>query len=203
MPQHEPEDLRKEQILKSAFDCFSERGFETVTMEEIAKVAGLSKGAVYWYFKSKDELILELIKNWNKTSEHLLYKMALECSLDQLLYKYPAYIIRELDLKNHYKLLFHLWARSIDNKEVYRHMSKSYMEWKVKAVEFIKSGTAKGIFRSDLDAEIFADTVDGLFNGLMVQWHLDKKMDFEKCWKTSIDMLMEGIKAKTVSEETL
>lgn len=203
MPHHEPEDLRKEQILRSAFDCFSERGFEIVTMEEIAKEAGLSKGAVYWYFKSKDELILELIRNWNKTSENLLYKMALECSLDELLYKYPAYIIKEMDLKNHYKLLFHLWARSIDNKEVYRHMSESYGEWKEKAVEFIKSGITRKIFRDDLNAEVFADTVDGLFNGLMVQWHLDKKMDFEKCWKTAIDLLMEGVKAKTVSEETL
>ena len=203
MPHHEPEDLRKEQILRSAFDCFSERGFEIVTMEEIAKEAGLSKGAVYWYFKSKDELILELIRNWNKASENILYKLALECSLEELLYKYPAYIIKEMDLKNHYKLLFHLWARSIDNKEVYRHMSESYGEWKEKAVEFIKSGITRKIFRADLNAEVFADTVDGLFNGLMVQWHLDKKMDFEKCWNTAIDRLMDGVKAKTVSEETL
>lgn len=203
MPHHEPEDLRKEQILKSAFECFSERGFESVTMEEIAKEAGLSKGAVYWYFKSKDELILELIKNWSKASENILYKMAKECSPDELLYQYPAYILKEMDLKNHYKLLFHLWARSIDNKEVYRHISENYAEWNQKAVEFLQSGISKKIFKPDLDPEIIADTIDGLFNGLMIQWHMDKKMDFEKCWKTSIDMLMDGIKAKTVSEEKL
>ena len=203
MAQHEPEDQRKEQILKSAFHCFSKRGFELVTMEEIAKEAGLSKGAVYWHFKSKDELIMELILNWNKTGENILYKMALECSLDELIYKYPAYILREMDLKNHYNLLFYMWARSIENKEVYRMLSQSYAEWKMKAAEFIKSGIAKKIFRTDLDPEIFADTIDGLFNGLMVQWHLDKKMDFEKSWKTAIDMLMDGVRNKKEIEETI
>ena len=199
MAQHESEDLRREQILKSAFLCFTKRGFEVVTMEEIAKEAGLSKGAVYWYFKSKDELIMALIKNWTRASENVLYKMALECSLDELLYKYPAYVIREMDLQNHYKLFFHLWARSIDNKDVLHHLTENYIDWKGKAVEFVKSGITMKIFKPDLDAEIFADTIDGLFNGLMVQWHLDKKMDFEKSWKAAINMLMDGVKPKTES----
>ena len=199
MAQHESEDLRKEQILKSAFNCFSKRGFEMVTMEEIAKDAGLSKGAVYWHFKSKDDLIMALIKNWMKRGENVLYKMALEYPLDQLLYKYPSYVITQMDLKNHYKFFFHLWARSIENKEVLSPLVENFNETREKAVAFVKVAIEKKLFRPDIDPEALSDTVDAMFYGLMIQWHLDKKMDFEKSWKAAIDMLIEGIKAKKES----
>jgi AcrR family transcriptional regulator len=54
-------DARREQILAAAWKCFSRRGIHATSMEEILREAGLSAGAVYLYFKSKDELILTAI----------------------------------------------------------------------------------------------------------------------------------------------
>ncbi|NUM79564.1 TetR/AcrR family transcriptional regulator [bacterium] len=188
------EDVKKNQILKSAHECFSKRGFDAVTMEEIAKDAGLSKGAVYWYFKSKDELILELVKNWCKVGENALYKMALECPLEELIYKYPTYVIHEMDLQHHYKLIFHLWSRSMENESVYKELREAIMDGRKKAIEFIKTAIAKQLFKPEIDPNALALTVDALFDGLMVQWHFDRSMDIEKSWKSSIDMLMAGVR---------
>ncbi len=49
------------QILQSALDCFYEKGFSRTTFEDIAARINLTKGAVYWHFKNKAELLADLI----------------------------------------------------------------------------------------------------------------------------------------------
>jgi AcrR family transcriptional regulator len=56
----------KTKILKAALDLFSSGGFEETKMSEIARRVGLSVGALYLRFRSKEELCLELIKDQTK-----------------------------------------------------------------------------------------------------------------------------------------
>ena len=51
----------RKKIAKAAFDLIAERGFETTSVDEIAKVAGVSKGLIYSYYKSKEHLLQELV----------------------------------------------------------------------------------------------------------------------------------------------
>ena len=57
----ERREARREQILDAARTCVLEHGLEAVSMEMIIARSGLSTGAVYRYFKSKDELIAAAI----------------------------------------------------------------------------------------------------------------------------------------------
>jgi AcrR family transcriptional regulator len=50
-------DARRRQILSAALRCFARKGFHLTTMQDIFREADLSPGAVYGYFKGKDELI--------------------------------------------------------------------------------------------------------------------------------------------------
>lgn len=51
-----PADLRREQILRTAVDLFSQKGFKGTTTKEIAKAAGVSEAIIYRHFATKDEL---------------------------------------------------------------------------------------------------------------------------------------------------
>lgn len=51
-----PADLRREQILRTAVDLFSQRGFKGTTTKEIAKAAGVSEAIIFRHFATKDEL---------------------------------------------------------------------------------------------------------------------------------------------------
>ena len=53
---------RKQQIFQAALHCFASQGYHQATMDDIAAESGLSKGALYWYFKSKKELFLSLFQ---------------------------------------------------------------------------------------------------------------------------------------------
>lgn len=56
------QEARRRQILDAAARCFARRGFAVTTVREIYEEAGLSAGSVYVYFRSKDEIVEELVR---------------------------------------------------------------------------------------------------------------------------------------------
>ncbi|HQZ96423.1 MAG TPA: helix-turn-helix domain-containing protein, partial [Pyrinomonadaceae bacterium] len=56
-------DARREQILQTAVDLFSKRGFKGTTTKEIAKASGVSEAMVFRHFASKDELYGAILHN--------------------------------------------------------------------------------------------------------------------------------------------
>ncbi|MEW6050583.1 MAG: TetR/AcrR family transcriptional regulator [Candidatus Zixiibacteriota bacterium] len=58
-----PAELRREQLLKSAHELFVKQGYRGTSTEDIARNAGLTKGALYFHYKSKEEILLALIKH--------------------------------------------------------------------------------------------------------------------------------------------
>jgi AcrR family transcriptional regulator len=71
-PEHCPRwrrraEARPDDILDAARECFLEEGYSGATVERIARGAGLSKGAVYLYFESKEAMLLALIRRSVRT----------------------------------------------------------------------------------------------------------------------------------------
>lgn len=52
---------KKKQIMEAAMRCFSRKGYEATSIQEIAQELGMAKGSLYFYFKSKEELLLSVI----------------------------------------------------------------------------------------------------------------------------------------------
>lgn len=57
----EDAEKTRQAVLESALDVFSEKGFAKATFDEIAARAGFTKGAVYWYFRNKADLVAALV----------------------------------------------------------------------------------------------------------------------------------------------
>ena len=62
MTKHLSETERKSQILRAARGVFIEKGYLAARVEDVAARAGLSKGAVYFYFTSKRDLFMALVQ---------------------------------------------------------------------------------------------------------------------------------------------
>ena len=60
MKQEEKTLLSKSQILAAAGEVFAQKGYDMATMQDITEKCGLSKGAIYHHFKSKEEIMLAL-----------------------------------------------------------------------------------------------------------------------------------------------
>src|SRR2546427_10691205 len=57
-----PEPSRK-QLMAAAIDCFARLGYQGTTIDRIARDAGVTKGAVYYHFRDKEELLFEAVKD--------------------------------------------------------------------------------------------------------------------------------------------
>ena len=79
-------EARRNEILDAAFACFRRRGFHQTTMQDIYREAGLSAGAVYHYFHSKEEMISAAIDRNTAEWTGLIEEVrSLEPSPDQAL----------------------------------------------------------------------------------------------------------------------
>ncbi|MBU3190098.1 TetR/AcrR family transcriptional regulator [Clostridium bowmanii] len=136
----------KKNIFQSAIKTFSTNGYDGATMDEISASAGVAKGTVYYYFKSKDEVFKYII-----TEGVSLLRQQMECiNVGKGDY---AYKLRELS-KNQLRLVYdnrdlfkvimsQAWGGKIRHSEL-RELLKSYMEdiekFLIKAME---DGTIK------------------------------------------------------------
>ncbi|MDR1123221.1 MAG: TetR/AcrR family transcriptional regulator [Elusimicrobiota bacterium] len=71
-----PEHNTKEKILETAFDLFAQRGMKDISMREIASACGVTKPVIYYYFKDKDALCCEIVKNFERRQNDALAGIA-------------------------------------------------------------------------------------------------------------------------------
>src|SRR6184192_4435547 len=57
-----PEPSRK-QLVRAAIDCFARLGYQGTSIDRIARDAGVTKGAVYYHFRDKEELLFDAVKD--------------------------------------------------------------------------------------------------------------------------------------------
>ena len=61
MPRHDPSEKTKSEILSTAVALFKEKGWNNVNIEDVVKKVGVTRGAFYHYFKSREELIIAAV----------------------------------------------------------------------------------------------------------------------------------------------
>src|SRR4051812_9451280 len=64
MTRHDSAPERRRQIRAAAQRCFIARGYAETRIDDVAREAGLSKGAVYWHYEDKHTLLIDLLTDW-------------------------------------------------------------------------------------------------------------------------------------------
>jgi AcrR family transcriptional regulator len=59
-----PAEERRRQLMDAAWRLFARKGYLATTTQEIATSAGVTKGALYFHFKTKEDLLFEIVKEW-------------------------------------------------------------------------------------------------------------------------------------------
>lgn len=144
------EKLPASRILKAALDLFSSKGYEETKMKDIAQSVGLSVGALYLRFKSKEELCLALICDQTKDYEELTRRFSgEERDPDRLLKEYVEFCI-EYAFKR--KQLLSMFMREYRLPFI-SPMRKKFLKSQQEIIgNILRAGVQKGVFRP-LDCE--------------------------------------------------
>jgi len=133
MEQVDKKALTREKILKAALECFAEKGFKETSVDEIAQKAGVSKGNIYWHFKSKFDIFMEIIREEVKKVHDLIseeenFSLPLN-ELWKLKAEKAFLLIRKLEkqLKIFYEVVFSSWKEE-NAKKLFFEIERENLE---------------------------------------------------------------------------
>jgi TetR/AcrR family acrAB operon transcriptional repressor len=207
MPRRTQEDYQatRRKIIESAQRLFTRRGYERTSLSDIAKYAGVTRGAIYWHFENKEELLVNLMDFIDKEmfSVDLLHEAADPDEQDPLS-KLKACIRTMVDEESNrffssslMSMIISIMTGSTGNEEV-----------RARVLEFIKSRhdlmskifrncISKGQLPSNLAIDAAAEHLAIFCVGFFHQSRLGFTDNFKKNFEFFIDREFEEIKTFT------
>ncbi len=155
----------RSRILDSAKQVFDEKGYRQATMDDIAKNLGVSKGALYLYFASKEELFDAICKTAPQALKEILYSTFIEKTdpaesavafFDKMLKQYGSNL----------GLSFEILSEASRNPPLRKVLKETQDEFTQVLVGFLQEGRKRGLVRDSLDLRSLSHALIALWNGL-------------------------------------
>jgi len=175
------ENSKKQQILNAAFKCFVNKGYSNTSINDIINEYGKSKGSVYYYFKSKEEIFLLMFSNVIKEVEqNLKNEMDNSKTLNEFIEKFLDFFFKTLEEDLDFlKAIIEFWIISLHNKKV----QKKFKETRITFFKLFEK------FKCEFENKTkFIDFVDYfllILSGLRIE-----KILIDKQFKTSFKKLI-------------
>ena len=188
----------KERIVKESTALFLHKGFQGTTIKDITDAVGLTKGAFYWYFKSKDDLLETILEEWEKTFLGGLIEAdaAVEGGF---LDKFKRYHKYSTEYAVHHRELCLVWTilaaeitgSGLKAERTLRGGLERYIGF-VKGL--IAAGKAEGAVKADFNPSVLANTIIAMHNGVLLQWYIrDTDLEGPQLARAFRNVLLSGI----------
>lgn len=143
------QDLRKDQILDAALTVLVQNGYERSRMDDVVQESQLSKGAIYWYYKSKKEMYLDLINFWvlrySVTLNHIVEEDELPSQQLKNLFQY--FINQNESDPQPFVALTEFWSMAQKDPDFRKKLQKVYTHFLELIEEIIERGVQSGEFK--------------------------------------------------------
>jgi len=188
-PDHETRRL----LVNSALTLFEKSGYPGTTVEEIVEVAGLTKGAFYHHFESKEE-VLEIIHNDYVDSQISLCSQIIartDNPTEQLRQVARETIIGLSNFRSHMSV--YLQDRRFLTGSRRENVAARRKEVDRLFTGIIKRGIASGEFRDDIEAKLVAFGLIGMYAWVINWWRPGGPMTIDQVADQYIELILDGL----------
>ena len=148
---------RKEQIMDAALKVIISKGYDNSRMDDIVDLSSMSKGAIYWYYKSKKEVYLNLVNYWvikySTVINHIVEED--DSPAEQLKDVFEYFILQYEQDPSAFKALVEFWSLAGRDKDFQKKLDKVYSKFLEFLERIINRGVKSGEFKN-LDVRITA-----------------------------------------------
>jgi AcrR family transcriptional regulator len=185
-------------ILTESIRLFLEKGYHGTSIDDITRAAHLTKGALYWHFKSKEDLLKRIIKEYEKRFLDGMIQAVEEVkgSISDKIEKYFqynaafAYYNRELCVSFD-TLAAELVGAHHGIETEFRKIYKKYQKF---LSNIILQGKKEKIFKKKIDENLAALVIIAFQGGILVQWSMNRdKIDGEAYVNTFKEIMLNGL----------
>ena len=196
------QDIRKDQIMNAAQVVVASKGYDQARMDDIVEKAQLSKGAIYWYYKSKKDIYLSLIDYWfNEYSEGVLKSLEDKDSSSEQLKSLFEYFVDQFDQNpDTFKIMVEFWRTSGLDVDFNNKLQEIYSQFLEYIIDIIKNGIESGEFK-EVDPRITALSI--LINIEGIHWFtlFDKSgVEAHEYINTISNFILNGLKKRVTHE---
>ena len=196
-------EAKRTEIIHAALIVFAEKGVAKAKMIDIAEKAGIGKGTIYEYFRSKEEIFASGFRMFFETLQQDL-SAAIESTSDP---EQQLRLIVEGSLQGikHYGsdfagVMMDFWAEGIRSKNDALlsaiDMPRMYEEFRRLLRGILENGIRKGVFRP-LNTLNTAAALIGALDGVLLQWIMNRELiNMESVAETLLDSYLNGIKSR-------
>jgi len=197
-------EARKQQILTAAIELFARKGFYGTSMDDIVRETGLSKGGVYWHFKSKDDIIAAVLEQlydleW-ETFRNLATQPGTVQERLQAIFGKIAADMDDIEAMSQFQPIAMEFYAVAARREDLRQVIKGYFQqYRTLLTTLIQQGLDVGelVFPSHPNAaEQIAITFVAQLEGIALLWAVDPEaVDMRSQLEIAFTMLLRGLQA--------
>lgn len=168
LPEEPVQDVRKH-LLKSALRVYARSGISAATLDDIAGEAGVTKGALCWYFHSKEDLLNELIKQYSPHSfiapvvEQITQDIQMGLPLDDeaILRRMAGAFYDAFDLQGDHTRLAILLLYT--HPEIAEKIAEKIVTGRNRIADYIRKRQEDGHFRAEIHPAFFVQAMATVF----------------------------------------
>ncbi|WP_054707120.1 TetR/AcrR family transcriptional regulator [Bacillus sp. JCM 19041] len=184
------------QIVKTAYEMFAKKGFHQTSLSHIASEVGISKPAIYYYFKSKDELIKSLFEKVTQEIHAITFIDAKTITIHN--FRQSLYFIGENAIDQqvkdpHFNHLFNQYLLLASQDTYYSErlvtIQQDYLNL---FYAFFAHAVEIGAIREEnllIKSQLLALVFDNITNFILT----DMNLDYKKIWQEAVDSVLSGI----------
>ena len=164
-------DVKKDAIASAALRVFAHHGYGGSRMSAIASEAGIGKGTIYEYFRSKEEVFAYAIEQFMLgMSRHLSDEAEhIDDPMDQIRALIDGSVLMLQDAGGEARILFAVWAEGVRSGSDLIDLEEMYDVFRNPIRAVLEEGINKGAFRPH-DTDRMASVLIGALDGLAIQW---------------------------------
>jgi len=190
-------EARKQEILAAATAVFAQKGFDGASMDDIVQASGLSKGGLYWHFKSKDDIIAAILNEFfSQEMDFLDALLQAEGSATARLQQLGQQVM--VDVAHMQELLpisLEFYALAARRETVREQLQDYFEQYRLTLATLIQVGIDAGEFDTAVAAEQAALNLIAQFEGLVLLWAIQAgNFDLEQQMTTAVTFFIKGLK---------
>src|SRR6266849_6127777 len=191
-PRAERPEPSREQLMAAAIDSFARLGYQGTSIDRISRDAGVTKGAVYYHFRDKEELLFEAVKDRiGGFEQHVLDKVTTERDALTRLREVVDACFFHATVSNHRRFIITLMIEALDtNPRLSGEFRDILRRMRTFVTTVIRRGQQRGTLRPDVSAEAAAAAIMGGIIGAEVQHYQDPgEIDLRRVLDTLLEQL--------------
>jgi AcrR family transcriptional regulator len=186
-------------IMDAAVQQFSRTGYEAAAVNDICQSAGVSKGAFYHHFPSKQQLFLAIIEDWLKTIDAQLFTQAGDVgnvpqSLNRMA-KMLGFVFEAAS--GQLPMFLEFMVQASRDQAVWDATIAPYRRYQGLFEEMIEKGQGEGSIRPEVNAQTTSWVLISLAVGILLQGVIDPNMaDWNEVTRSGVQMILESIQRR-------